>query len=62
MGYSTTSRYSTIQINTNFSKNSDETLNEDVPFLESLGVTAVFGPGSGLAEITETVQGTLARD
>jgi methylmalonyl-CoA mutase C-terminal domain/subunit len=35
---------------------------EDIPFLESLGVTAVFGPGSGLAEITETVQETLARD
>lgn len=35
---------------------------EDIPFLESLGVTAVFGPGSGLTEITETVQETLARD
>lgn len=35
---------------------------EDITFLEELGVAAIFGPGSGLAEITETVQETLARE
>lgn len=35
---------------------------EDIPFLEELGVAAIFGPGSGLSEITETVQETLARE
>jgi methylmalonyl-CoA mutase C-terminal domain/subunit len=35
---------------------------EDVPLLQSLGVAAIFGPGSGLKDITETVQETLARD
>lgn len=34
---------------------------EDIPTLESLGVAAIFGPGSGLSEITEAVQETLAR-
>lgn len=29
---------------------------EDVPLLESAGVSAVFGPGSGLPEITRTVR------
>ena len=29
---------------------------EDIPILESVGVRAVFGPGSGLPEITRTVR------
>lgn len=32
---------------------------EDIPALEALGVTAIFGPGSTLKEITDTVQETL---
>ena len=32
---------------------------EDIPALEALGVTAIFGPGSSLKEITDTVQETL---
>lgn len=32
---------------------------EDIPALEALGVTAIFGPGSTLKEITDTVQDTL---
>jgi len=35
---------------------------EDIPFLESLGITAVFGPGSSLAEITNIFQETLSRE
>jgi methylmalonyl-CoA mutase C-terminal domain/subunit len=35
---------------------------EDLPRLESLGITAVFGPGSSLAEITNIIQEALARD
>ena len=34
---------------------------EDIPVLKSMGIKAVFGPGSGLAEITNIVQETLAR-
>jgi methylmalonyl-CoA mutase C-terminal domain/subunit len=35
---------------------------EDIPFVESLGITAVFGPGSSLTEITEIFQEKLARE
>ena len=34
---------------------------EDIPALEALGVTAIFGPGSSLTEISESVQETVAR-
>jgi methylmalonyl-CoA mutase C-terminal domain/subunit len=33
---------------------------EDIPFLESLGITAIFGPGSSLADITSIFEETLA--
>lgn len=35
---------------------------EDIPALEELGVTAIFGPGSSLKDITDTVQETLERE
>ena len=35
---------------------------EDIPLLEKMGVAAIFGPGSGLSEITDIVWETLARD
>lgn len=35
---------------------------EDIPALEAMGVTAIFGPGSSLTEITESVQETVARE
>jgi methylmalonyl-CoA mutase C-terminal domain/subunit len=35
---------------------------EDIPLLESLGITAVFGPGSSLSEITNIFQEFLARE
>lgn len=35
---------------------------EDIPALEALGVTAIFGPGSSLKDITDTVQETLERE
>lgn len=35
---------------------------EDIPALQEMGVAAIFGPGSSLAEITDTVQETLGRE
>jgi methylmalonyl-CoA mutase C-terminal domain/subunit len=35
---------------------------EDIPHLESLGIAAIFGPGSSLAEITEIFQEKLAHE
>jgi methylmalonyl-CoA mutase C-terminal domain/subunit len=35
---------------------------EDIPALEALGVTAIFGPGSSLTEITHIVQETLSSE
>jgi methylmalonyl-CoA mutase C-terminal domain/subunit len=34
---------------------------EDISTLHDLGVTAVFGPGTGLGEIAEVIQETVAR-
>jgi methylmalonyl-CoA mutase C-terminal domain/subunit len=35
---------------------------EDIPALQEMGVAAIFGPGSSLAEITDTVKETLRRE
>lgn len=34
---------------------------EDIPLLAEMGVTAVFGPGASISEITAYIEGTLAR-
>ncbi len=35
---------------------------EDIPKMEAIGVTAVFGPGTSIEHITTFIQETLARD
>ena len=35
---------------------------EDVAKMEAIGVTAVFGPGSSIEQITRFIQETIARD
>jgi methylmalonyl-CoA mutase cobalamin-binding domain/chain len=35
---------------------------EDIPELEAIGVTAVFGPGSGLGEVADIVRGSIIRE
>jgi methylmalonyl-CoA mutase C-terminal domain/subunit len=34
---------------------------EDLPALQEMGVTAVFGPGTSLSEITAFIEGALAQ-
>ena len=35
---------------------------EDLPALQEMGVTAVFGPGASLSEITAFIEGALTRE